>query len=542
MLTIITLGAVSASEDMVSDDELTVSDETVDSVVEIDDSGDNEDVIAEDNEEIIGDDGINNDKLSYDEDDEDVECYIYDVFLDDEDDNIVSFYSYDSDSEGYLKVYVNNVVKYQRYVDYDDYEDEDEFYLRLYPSDLGISLEGDYTIKVTFLNDVVRQETIHAYAYTFNLYASLDDDSESESYFEYGDTIIFNVVLPADATNKLTLNVNGRTYDVNYNNGKGKLSVSTAGWNLGSYRVTANYAGNYKYSSGSRSETIYLDPKINNPYYMSVGEQEYITFTAPSGNGNMVITGYRWNDYQEEYVQFTVQNVNIVNGRGSYSLASLPADDDYKFNVRYQVGSYGDDFNVYLQVKQNSPGFSSSVTPTTLIVGNNVNVQVSGPRLNSMVRINVDDNTIKSVSLINGQINEVLSGLPVGTHKINIFYDDEGVNFYSSTVYVTVKPVPPVNPPAPVKTTLALKKVKVKKSAKKLVLSATLKINGKAQQSKKITFKFNKKTFVAKTNKNGVAKVTIKKNILKKLKKGKKVTYTATYGKFTKKVTVKVKK
>ena len=110
MLTIITLGAVSASEDMVSDDELTVSDETVDSVVEIDDSGDNEDVIAEDNEEIIGDDGINNDKLSYDEDDEDVECYIYDVFLDDEDDNIVSFYSYDSDSEGYLKVYVNNVV------------------------------------------------------------------------------------------------------------------------------------------------------------------------------------------------------------------------------------------------------------------------------------------------------------------------------------------------------------------------------------------------------------------------------------------------
>ena len=38
------------------------------------------------------------------------------------------------------------------------------------------------------------------------------------------------------------------------------------------------------------------------------------------------------------------------------------------------------------------------------------------------------------------------------------------------------------------------------------------------------------------------AKVTIKKNVLKKLKKGKKVTYQATYLKDTVKRTAKVKK
>ncbi len=92
------------------------------------------------------------------------------------------------------------------------------------------------------------------------------------------------------------------------------------------------------------------------------------------------------------------------------------------------------------------------------------------------------------------------------------------------------------------KTTLTLKTVKVKKSAKKLVLQATLKQGNKALSGKKITFKFNGKKYTTKTNKKGVAKLTIKKNVLKKLKVGKKITYSATYGKVTKKVTVKVKK
>lgn len=90
---------------------------------------------------------------------------------------------------------------------------------------------------------------------------------------------------------------------------------------------------------------------------------------------------------------------------------------------------------------------------------------------------------------------------------------------------------------------VTLKTVKVKKSAKKLVLTATLKkVKGKYLKNKKITFKFKGKKYTAKTNKKGVAKVTIKKAVLKKLKVGKKVTYQATYLKDTVKKTVKVKK
>lgn len=89
---------------------------------------------------------------------------------------------------------------------------------------------------------------------------------------------------------------------------------------------------------------------------------------------------------------------------------------------------------------------------------------------------------------------------------------------------------------------LTLKTVKVKKSARKLVLSATLKQSGKALKGKKLTFTFKGKKYKAKTNKKGVAKVTVKKKVLKKLKVGNNITYKVSYGKITISKKVKVKK
>ena len=102
----------------------------------------------------------------------------------------------------------------------------------------------------------------------------------------------------------------------------------------------------------------------------------------------------------------------------------------------------------------------------------------------------------------------------------------------------------------PTKTVVSLSFVKapkkVSKKAKKLIISAKLKVNGKLVAGKKLTFKFKGKTFKVKTNKKGVAKLTIKskvlKKLLKKVKAGKKVKYQVSYGKKTVKKTLKVKK
>ena len=92
-----------------------------------------------------------------------------------------------------------------------------------------------------------------------------------------------------------------------------------------------------------------------------------------------------------------------------------------------------------------------------------------------------------------------------------------------------------------VKQVLKASKVTVKKTAKKFTLKATLKINGKLQKGKLITFKFNGKTYKVKTNSKGVAQKTLNKKVINKLRKGKTYTVKVTYSKDTIKTTVKVK-
>ncbi|MBQ2831041.1 hypothetical protein [Methanobrevibacter sp.] len=89
---------------------------------------------------------------------------------------------------------------------------------------------------------------------------------------------------------------------------------------------------------------------------------------------------------------------------------------------------------------------------------------------------------------------------------------------------------------------LTLNTVSVKKSANKLVLTAALKKGTTLISGKQITFKFNGKTYKAKTNTKGVAKVTIGKNILKKLKVGATIKYQAKYSSLSVTKTAVVKK
>ena len=81
-----------------------------------------------------------------------------------------------------------------------------------------------------------------------------------------------------------------------------------------------------------------------------------------------------------------------------------------------------------------------------------------------------------------------------------------------------------------VRQTLKAKSMKVKKSANKFKYSASLKLsNGKPIVGKIIIFKFKGKTYKAKTNKKGIAKITINKKVLSKLIVGKKYKINVTY-------------
>ena len=89
---------------------------------------------------------------------------------------------------------------------------------------------------------------------------------------------------------------------------------------------------------------------------------------------------------------------------------------------------------------------------------------------------------------------------------------------------------------------LTSKSVTIKRSASSLVITATLKKGASAIKGKLVTVKFNGKTYKIKTNNKGIAKLTIGKNVLKKLKVGKNINYQASFGNLISKWSSKVKK
>ena len=145
---------------------------------------------------------------------------------------------------------------------------------------------------------------------------------------------------------------------------------------------------------------------------------------------------------------------------------------------------------------------------------------------NQVVTISINKKTYKVKTDGKGfAILKIPNTVKPGSYKLTATYKGQ-------TIKNTVK----------VKQNLKTKKYTVKKSAKKLIIKATLKNGKKAVKSKKLTLKVNGKKITAKTNKKGVAKFTIKKSIIKKLKAGKKYTAKITYLKNTIKTTIKVKK
>lgn len=113
------------------------------------------------------------------------------------------------------------------------------------------------------------------------------------------------------------------------------------------------------------------------------------------------------------------------------------------------------------------------------------------------VKFTINGKTLTAITDNNGIAKIRIDEMP-GKYSVTTSY--RGVNYKNT---VTVKHV------------LTATKVSVKNTDKKLILKATLKINGKAVKGKTVKFTFKGKTYKAKTDKKGVAKVTIKKKVIK---------------------------
>ena len=224
--------------------------------------------------------------------------------------------------------------------------------------------------------------------------------------------------------------------------------------------------------------------------------------------------------------------IPIVNGSAKFDLSKL-ADGAHTISVIYPGDGNYSAFEKSANVTIQRP-----VDPK--ITASNLNILYTASTKYTATIYGTDGKVAPNTSvtfLINGKVYKTVTTNAKGIASVTL---NQKPGTYKITTKALGKEVTKI---LKVKHIVKLQKVKVKRSAKKLVIKVTLaKVNGKYLKGKKVTLKFKGKKYTAKTNKKGVAKFTIKKNVLKKLKKGKKVTYQATYLKDTVKRTVKVKK
>ncbi len=458
---------------------------------------------------------------------------------------------------------------------------------------------GDHVITVEYSGDEKYNHPLKVNE-TFSVAANIDYDSYVAYKSQNNDV---SVVLPDDAKGNLVVEVDGEVYAKKaFENGKAAISFDTL--NRGYYNVRVYYDGNDYYVENrtfdlsvnfnilvSSQEILFnesVDVYLNLPSYingtltvscngkessammvdgyakvtllgLNLGENEYSANFVEDGEEPIEVSteGTIWVKpiviVSDNFVVFGKNIVSVLVPSGFKGKVSCYGDNDYERTAKITSqktdvsmplitsGLYLIDVSVYDEdnccVFQEGyqANVSKATTPklfatsATVYNGFNYNAKVLGTDGNPLKGAKVTFQVGKNKVVAKKTNVKGIASLPMNykpaKYTVVVKYAKQTLK-----VKVTVKKV------------LALKSVAVKKSAKKLVLTATLKKGKSPIKGKVVAFKFSGKTYNVKTKANCIAKVTIKSSILKKLKVGKNITYQATYLKDTVKKTTKVKK
>ena len=377
---------------------------------------------------------------------------------------------------------------------------------------------GQYTVKATYLGDdkYLGNES----STTFEAEKASSEVTVDVDNTVVGNDVVVKVTVPDDAEGNVTVKIGNTTKIVNVTGGENIINVSGIG--EGTHDVEVIYSGDDKYKSKTVTTTVTVFKSINSKDQMSRGWNSPYDYQAEflDKNGNLL---------KNTEVQF------IVDGK-TYTVKTDDQGIGY-LKAGLGVGSH--------DVTAVNPATGEKTTAKVTIVKRLVeNKDVTMDFYSGkyfVVRAIGDDG--KPVG--EGEFVDIF----VNSRHYSVRTDKNGyaklkieLNPNTYKVVAEYKKTKVTNKLV-VKQTLKLVKSTVKvKKGKKLVLQAKLKwSNGKAIKGKKIVFKLNGKKYTAKTNSKGIAKVTIKGKVTKKLKKGKKYKFTATYVTNTVKGKVKVK-
>lgn len=239
--------------------------------------------------------------------------------------------------------------------------------------------------------------------------------------------------------------------------------------------------------------------------------------------------------------------VDLINGQGNLKLKSL-TNGDYNIKAILKDSLYEASKIDNFKVNYTEPIIPTPTPTNNTNTTNSTNTTNNSTLTNNTNTTNPENGSSNPTQQEGNNDSNSESG---NTYDTNTQNDDSRKSSETKTETTTTQKTSNTNSNLNIQTknkvVLYVKSVKtIRKSANKLVLTASLKINKKSKKGKTVTFIVNGKKFKVKTNKNGVAKLIIKKavlkKILKKVKIGKKIKYQIQYRKTKVKKTMVVKK
>ncbi|AMK15822.1 Ig-like domain repeat protein [Methanobrevibacter olleyae] len=364
---------------------------------------------------------------------------------------------------------------------------------------LGILPAGEYNVTVSYSGDLDYFPSTNNASFTVNKKVLEDDVIVNSSNV--------SIKLPADAKGSLTLMIDGKSITKILVNGS--TTIKIAGLNPGTYKGTATYSGDENYAPISKNITI----SIKDSEYGITVNSSNVSIKLPAdakGSLTLMIDGK------------SITKI-LVNGSTTIKIAGLNPGT-YK-----GTATYSGDEN-YVPISKNITIIIKGPTPVK------VATKLSAPKVtatynvakNLIITLKTNDGKAlanKKVTVKLGSISKTLTTNSKGQVSVNVatlipntytsIIKFDGDNDYASSSLNSRV----VLTKAKVKLATKAKTFKVKAKTKKL--RATLKDNkGKVMKKTKLSFKVGKKTYIAKTNKKGVATFKVKLT-----KKGK---YTGT--------------
>ena len=371
---------------------------------------------------------------------------------------------------------------------------------------IPIYASGKYVVNATYLGDD-KYETSNA-STTFNATRVSGNMTVNVSDAVAGGDLTVTVTLPADAQGNITVTVGNTTKIVNATGGENTIVISNM--SEGEQDVVVSYSGDGKYDPQEVTEHITVRTSINAEDLRRGWNSSYDFEAEFLDKQGHVLANTE--------VQFVVNGVTYTATTDEKGIARLTTS-------HLDVGTY-------------------DVTCVNTVTGQEVTKKATiVKRLigNKDITMDYYDGTYYVVRAIGDD------GLPVGAGEY-VAISVNGVKYAARTdsngfARLKINLLPrtytieaeykntKVSNKLVVKPVLFLVKptITVKKGSK-LVLQAKLKSSdGKPLIGKQITFRFYGQNYVAKTNRYGIATVTVDANVVKKLTSNAKYKYSARY-------------